>query len=222
MNKKVTPRRYRAAMKELHDRGIITFVSLICGFPGETEDSVQRTIDFMNETEPTYYDIELYYHSSTAPIHRRSEEFGIKGAGYGWSHNTMKWSEAFVLLEKMHREIDGATIMPEQSFSMYAIPYLLGQGMTMKQIHGFCAIVHSMYVKSLTDEVKDTSIEESVLRDFLSRPDDKGQDALDHRKLKVLGAELQARIRELEARSSVSSTGLAGDTPGHFTEVRGS
>ncbi len=185
MHKKVSPARYEHAMKEIHRRGIISFVSLICGFPGETEASVERTIKFVNDTQPTYYDIELYYHSVTAPIHRESEKYGIKGAGYGWSHNTMDWRKASELLQQMYERIEGPLIMPEQSFSMYAIPYLLGKGLSMRQIHGFCAIAHDMLVKSLADEVVDTSAEEAKLLEFFRQRDD-APDLTEHYRLKEL------------------------------------
>jgi radical SAM PhpK family P-methyltransferase len=192
MNKKVSARRYAEAMVELHARGIVTFVSLICGFPGETEASVRHTIDFMNETKPTYYDLELYYHSITAPIHKESAKYNIKGSGYGWSHATMDWRRANGLLHEMYKEIKGSVVMPEQSFSMYAIPYLLGKGLTMKQIHGFCSIAHEMLIKSLSDEVVDTSAEERRLLDFFRHAQaEPGPDVVEHFVLKRLDAQLQ-------------------------------
>jgi p-methyltransferase len=36
MNKSATLERYKWGMERLHQRGIATFASLICGFPGET------------------------------------------------------------------------------------------------------------------------------------------------------------------------------------------
>ena len=84
-------------------RGIATYASIICGFPGETRESVMNTIRFIEETAPTFYNVQLYYHDIRTPIHAEAKKHGIQSAGYSWSHATMDWKEAAGWVEYMYR-----------------------------------------------------------------------------------------------------------------------
>ena len=46
---------------------------------GETDESVRNTLRFIEESPPTFYYLQLYYHDTAAPIHARSAEFGVEG-----------------------------------------------------------------------------------------------------------------------------------------------
>ena len=52
MNKKAKIEHYMRGLKLPNNAGILSFASLIVGFPGETEDSVHRTIELINEINP--------------------------------------------------------------------------------------------------------------------------------------------------------------------------
>ena len=66
MNKSATREKYEWGMAKLKGRDIATFVSLICGFPGETKESVTRSIEFVQEAAPTFFNVQLYYHDTRA------------------------------------------------------------------------------------------------------------------------------------------------------------
>ncbi|WP_329363107.1 PhpK family radical SAM P-methyltransferase [Streptomyces sp. NBC_00669] len=125
---------YRFAMEQLHARGIATFASFICGFPGETEQTVRNTVDFINETQPTFYRSELWFYNHRSPIHQQAETFGITGQGYDWSHATMDSGRAADAADAVFREVTGSVWMPGYNYDFWAVPYLLGKGLTMAQL----------------------------------------------------------------------------------------
>ncbi|MCP5052543.1 MAG: hypothetical protein GY940_35570 [bacterium] len=50
MNKAAKPERYKWGIQQLKKNNIDSFASLICGFPGETEESIRTTMNFIEET----------------------------------------------------------------------------------------------------------------------------------------------------------------------------
>ena len=152
MNKSAKIDRYRWGISELNRQGISSFASLICGFPGETEESVNTTISFIEETQPTFYNVQLYYHDERAPIQKRADEFGIRGAGYSWSHNSMDWKTAASLSEFMFKTIEGSIPLPLYGFSLWGISYLISKGISMEQIKEFGRITKPMLLDGFSEE----------------------------------------------------------------------
>jgi radical SAM PhpK family P-methyltransferase len=137
MNKKANPKRYLTGIERLHSYGIETWASVIVGFPGETADSVRATIDLLETAHPTYFTAQLYYHDRRSPIHQRATEFGIKGAGYSWSHETMDWRAASEWLRIMYSSVVNSTPFPVDGFSVWALPYLLANGIATSTVLRF-------------------------------------------------------------------------------------
>jgi radical SAM PhpK family P-methyltransferase len=132
---------YRFGMEQLHKRDIVTFASFICGFPGETERSVRNTIDFINETQPTFFRTELWFYNHRSPIHREAAEFGLSGRGYEWEHATMNVRQACDAADAVFQEVAGSIWMPGYNYDFWSIPYLLGKGLTMDDLKRFHTIV---------------------------------------------------------------------------------
>src|SRR5262249_17797360 len=110
MHKSSRVDKYLVAIKGLNKRGIITFASLILGFPGETAETVRNTMQFIEDASPSYYRAELYYHSSNTPIHEQAKTFGIISGGYSWKHNTMSWKDACEQVNVIYKTIKSSTI----------------------------------------------------------------------------------------------------------------
>ena len=52
----------------------MTFASLIVGFPGETEQTVENTIQLLQEAQPTFFRGEIWYNNPRAPIYSKSKD----------------------------------------------------------------------------------------------------------------------------------------------------
>jgi radical SAM PhpK family P-methyltransferase len=163
MNKAANVDRYQYGIEKLKKRGILTFASVIIGFPGETDESVHNTMKLLEEASPTFYRAELYYHYTNVPIHSRAEVLGINGAGYSWKHNTMDWRGASEHVKEMYRTLKGPTILPSYMFDFWSIPYLIGKGMTVDQLIGFTTQAQQMLLRGIEESSPDIDEQEAAL-----------------------------------------------------------
>jgi radical SAM PhpK family P-methyltransferase len=166
MNKAATLERYRWGIENLHRRGIATFASLICGFPGETQESVINTLNFVEEMAPTFFNVQLYYHDLRSPIHKKANEFQIQGAGYSWRHRSMDWREAIQRVKYLYKNIHNSHYLPLHGFSLWGVSYLLSRGISLEQIKKFSNIVRPMLHGSLDDAPTDFSNVEEQLTEL--------------------------------------------------------
>jgi len=152
MNKAATLDRYKWGIRQLQQRDIATFASLICGFPGETRESVLNSLNFVEEMAPTFFNVQLYYHDKRSPIHKRAEEFQIQGAGYSWRHRSMDWQEATQWVKHLYANVHNSGPLSLYGFSLWAVPYLLSRGISLDQIKRFSHTVRPMLLSSLDDD----------------------------------------------------------------------
>ncbi len=168
MNKSANVQRYRDGIRKLNERGILTFGSFIFGFPGETKQSIMNTIEFVEETQPTFYNVQLYFHDPMAPIHQKREQYGIEGNYYKWRHNTMEWQEAAESVEYMLKRVDRSILLTLHGFSIWSVPYLLQNGFTVEQIISFSRTAGKILVKGLSDTEVSYRDEEKELAEMFS------------------------------------------------------
>jgi radical SAM PhpK family P-methyltransferase len=157
MNKSATVEKYQKGIEWLRQRGILTFASMITGFPGETETTVQESIDFIRETKPDYYRSQMWYCEPGTPIQNRRDEFKIQGEGFVWNHATMDSLDAMDHIDRMFLTIKESLWLPQWSFDFWIIPYLLGKGITLEQFKQFMSEAHhllTLEIASLPEEQK--------------------------------------------------------------------
>jgi len=163
MNKKARVEAYKYGLKALADRDIMVYASFIIGFPGETAESVRNTLAFIEETAPTFYSAEAYYHDPKVPIEERAAEFGLKGSAYSWSHSTMDWQEAQDHVEMLHRTITRSAFLPLYGVDVWSVPYFMGNGISRTQIVDFLNIAKGMVVRSFDEAQPDYSREKAQM-----------------------------------------------------------
>jgi p-methyltransferase len=144
MNKAATIEKYAKGMEMLRARGVMTFGSFIVGFPGETEETVNETIDFIRATKPDFYRTQMWYCEAGTPIQNQRETFQIEGEGFVWSHSTMDSLEAMDHIDRMFLSVDESTWLPQWSFDFWIIPYLLGKGISFERFKEFMAPAHKL------------------------------------------------------------------------------
>ena len=144
MNKAATVEKYVTGIDRLKQYGVLTFASFIMGFPGETEETVEETMNFIRETRPDYYRAQLWYCEPGTPIDRRRQEYGVEGEGFVWSHNTMDSLEAIEHIERLFLTIDESYWLPQWSFDFWTIPYLMGNGLTAERFKELMAWAHRL------------------------------------------------------------------------------
>lgn len=161
MNKTARRRHYTAAIPLLKDAGISTYTSLIIGFPGETDDTVKETIDFIEYVAPDYYRAQLWYADPVTPIWRQREQYGIAGSGFNWSHKTMDAKQASGWIKTMFLDVETSTWLPQFGFEQWSIFYLLRKGMTVKQVNDFVESFNALIRQRLcgTESAPDDLVE---------------------------------------------------------------
>ena len=137
MDKRATVADYRYGIEQLRARGIFTHASFVVGFPGETDQTVDNTIDFLNSTRPDTFAVNHWYYLHSTPVHRRAPEHQLTGEGYTWSHRTMDSRHALDVADRIFAEVDGAAWMPVTGLDFWGVPYLLGKGMSAAEIVRF-------------------------------------------------------------------------------------
>ncbi|VEN73032.1 Radical SAM domain-containing protein [Candidatus Desulfarcum epimagneticum] len=166
MNKKASVDKLRYGIKRLKELDIETIASFIIGFPGETEKTAESAFEFIRETKPDFYSLNLFCYFHNTPIHKKASEFGLQGAFYAWCHNTMDWRKAAELIKVGYNSITDSIILPAR-FNMWGIANLFGLGVPMAQIKEFMKLTHPILVKnhelSSVTSIEKTSSWESLL-----------------------------------------------------------
>lgn len=152
MNKAVTLDKYRRGVELLHQHGILTFGSFILGFPGETDQTVQETIDFIREMKFDYYRAQLWYCEPGTPIHGKRAEYELEGEGYSWSHRTMDSTYASACVDRLFAAVEESTWLPQWSFDFWVIPYVLGRGVSLPQFRTLMKLCHELLRLGLGDQ----------------------------------------------------------------------
>jgi radical SAM PhpK family P-methyltransferase len=144
MNKAASVEKYAEGIEQLHRRNILTFGSFIVGFPGETAETVDETLNFIKQNKPTYYRAQSWYCEPGTPIDRQREKYGISGDGFVWQHSTMDSLEAMDQIDRLFLSINESLWLPQWSFDFWIIPYLLGRGISTEQFREFMTLADKM------------------------------------------------------------------------------
>ena len=165
MNKSATVEKYAKGIEMLRRNGILTFGSFITGFPGETDQTVQETIDFIRSTRPDYYRSQMWYCEAGTPIQNERGKYEIEGEGFVWSHATMDSMGAMDHIDRMFLEVNESVWLPQWSFDFWIIPYLMGKGISRERFREFMATAHRM----LTLEIASVPAQQkkSMQQDYL-------------------------------------------------------
>lgn len=136
MDKSATIEQYARGVGWLKEHNILTFGSFIIGFPGETDQTVQQTIDFINGTDIDLFRASIWFAEPGTPIMSRRERYGIEGHTYQWRHRTMDSDEAARQSQRVFWSADRADWLPKCAFGFWMIPYFMGEGISLDQFKG--------------------------------------------------------------------------------------
>lgn len=137
MNKSANLEKYMKGMELLREYEIITAASFIVGFPGETYETVQDTIDFIEETKPDFYRAQLWFCEPVTPIWREKEKYNIKGSQFKWKHKTMDSKTAANLVEEIFLRVKNSVWVNQYNFDVVGILHLLHRGLSLEQVKKF-------------------------------------------------------------------------------------
>jgi len=137
MKKSARRHNYLEAIAELKANGITAHANFIVGFPGETEETVEETISLIETAAPDYYRVQVWFADPITPIWDRREEFGIRGRGYKWRHDTMTSDEAGVIVDDLFFRPFESTWLTQVGFEFWSLFYLRRRGMSPDQVRQY-------------------------------------------------------------------------------------
>lgn len=111
MNKKIDLIQSKETIRKLNEAGILTYALFMIGFPGETIQSVKRTIDYIEECKPMYYGLSPWYCNISSPVYKQKEKYEISGRNYEWKHKTMDFDMARNLCIDIFYNVKNSTMM---------------------------------------------------------------------------------------------------------------
>ena len=97
MNKASTKAGMERGIGYLRDNDITCHANFIIGYPGDRPEFVERCVPFLDRFEIDFFCVSPYYHSPTAPVDQKREEFGLEGSYWRWKHDTMDVEQAIDL-----------------------------------------------------------------------------------------------------------------------------
>lgn len=101
MNKSAAVAKYLKGISLLKEYGIKSMGNFVIGFPGETGESIQDTLEFIQKSDLDFYRAQLWYYEHITPIARQKDKYDLKGESFEWSHKTMNSQQACDLLDKL-------------------------------------------------------------------------------------------------------------------------
>jgi len=134
MNKGATLKDYDRGLQLLYKYGIPVFAFLLVGFPGETENTIVETINYLNNAPIKYFTANLWYADVSTPIYEQQKQYELEGKHFAWKHSTMDSLEAAIMTDKIMMEVNAALWVPNENFGFQGIPYLLSKGYTDNEI----------------------------------------------------------------------------------------
>ncbi|MGD2088538.1 MAG: PhpK family radical SAM P-methyltransferase [Candidatus Aminicenantes bacterium] len=134
MNKAVEVEKYLRGIELLKEYGIVTFGNFIIGFPGETEETVKETVNFIETGGLDFYRAQLWYCEPITPIFKKKDHYQIKGESFEWSHATMNAQKACDLIENIFLKIENPTWIPQYNFDFDSVWHLVHRGMSIPHV----------------------------------------------------------------------------------------
>ena len=116
MNKKAGPELYRDVVREMLGAGINCSCYFIFGFPGETDETVLRTQEFIKDVEHpelegtlswSLFPFSLYPMSPIYEVEER-KKYGLTGYLRDWKHSTMDSTRAMEHVRETFFELDNS------------------------------------------------------------------------------------------------------------------
>lgn len=159
MNKKTSVEKYLRGIELLKKYEITTFGNFIVGFPGETDKTVNETINFIQQSGLDFYRAQLWYCDPITPIWKEKDKFKLEGENFEWKHSTMNSLEANSYIDNMISVIDYPVRVPQYYFDFDSLNHLKHKGLSILQIKNFLLYFNNGIREKLTQPNREIDYE---------------------------------------------------------------
>jgi anaerobic magnesium-protoporphyrin IX monomethyl ester cyclase len=148
MNKKATKSQFLQGIELLKKHGVASLAAFVIGFPGETEETIQENIEFIEGAGLDFYTLKEFYYMKHTPIYEQKEKYGLTGIGANWAHSTMDYKTAHKMKIEMFRKIKNSTFIDSDT-SLWHLAYLYDQGFSLDDIAAIQSEVNRIVIDQL-------------------------------------------------------------------------
>jgi hypothetical protein len=161
MNKKATVEDHLKAIKLLKSYGIGTMGTFCLGFPGETEKTLENTVNLINESGLDVVELYGFTYFSDSPIAKHSKDFGLSGSTHYWSHKTMNSDDFYEkFFPEAVRNVNNLGMVEWDNWG--AITILLSYGLEFSKIKELYSVRRKMIKYQEKNELDSTAINKSL------------------------------------------------------------
>lgn len=115
MTKMTTEAHNWTAANNLAKYGILAYSFILTGFPGETQRTINKTIDFLNNSGTQAYVHSPMFVFPNTPVIKAAKEFGLVGGFNDWRHDTMDARGAIDACEQIFNEVTNSAYIDRGS-----------------------------------------------------------------------------------------------------------
>ncbi len=105
MNKQTTAEKMEHAHRILKKHGIYTIAYFIVGFPGETDETIELTLQFINNINPDFYQVNIWSCEVNSDIWLKRQHYDLILKGGVWSHKTMNMPKAYAAAAYIQKHV---------------------------------------------------------------------------------------------------------------------
>lgn len=151
MNKGSAVQAYRNGIKWLKEQGIITLGGFIVGFPGETAETLAKTVDFLETAGLDFYFLQIFYYLHHTLIHKQAARYQLVGEGDKWVHATMNADEAKEAIARIFMTVKNTTFV-NPIYNFWEIAYLQNKGFDLPAIRQYKYEMNQMTARQMQQE----------------------------------------------------------------------
>ncbi len=151
MNKGSANQAYRRGIQWLKEQGIVTLGAFIVGFPGETSETLAKTVDFLETAGLDFYFLQIFYYLHHTLIHQQAAKYQLVGEGDKWVHATMNAEEAKEAIARIFMTVKN-TMFVNPVYNFWEIAYLQNKGFDLPAIRQYKYEMNQMTARQMQQE----------------------------------------------------------------------
>jgi len=168
MNKRATSAEFYRGVGLLAKYGITSMSALVLGFPGETEETIRESVNFIENSGTDFYSLKEFFYIKHTKVYDDREQYGLTGMGNRWSHDTMTSEDASRIKIELFKEIRNSIhIDPDTSLWYWA--YLCDQGFTIPEVKEIQKHINRITLDQIDGRFDDAHPAYLEIRDILNR-----------------------------------------------------
>ena len=161
MNKQYEPKKIIECVRIARELEIVIHCNTLIGFPGESQKTINDTIEILELAHPNTYQCLYLYLSPNSYLYEHANEFEIQGTRHTWKHNTMNSDEAAQNIQFIRKKLKN---IPMFAGGEFFTCYLTSLNFSYHEITSFFQAINNIMNSEIHEE--DTEIIHKVDKAF--------------------------------------------------------